>query len=93
MRAKKTKSVDVANVELAWANLFASTVVHDVEALRKEGWRGVNEIADQSNRLSNTVSSILTAAVKKGRFECMKVKAESDGKVVVMNLYRPKSKK
>lgn len=92
MRAKKTKSVAIANVESAWANLFASTVVHDVEALRKEGWRGVNEIAEQSGRLANSISGMLTAAVKKGRFECMKVKAESDGKVVVMNLYRPKSK-
>lgn len=92
MRAKKTKSVAVANVELAWANLFASTLVHDVEVLRKEGWRGVNEIAEQSGRLANSISGMLSAAVKKGRFERMKVKAETNGKVVVMNLYRPKSK-
>lgn len=92
MRAKKTKSVAIANVELAWANLFASTVVHDVKDLAKQGWRSINEISDQSGRLSNTVFGILTAAVKKGQFECLKVKAESNGKVVVINFYRPKSK-
>jgi hypothetical protein len=89
MREKKTKSVALAAIDNAWSQAFASNIVEDADALRKEGWKSVRDISKETGRLENSLCTSMRAAVESGRFECKKTRIFDSGKVVLANFYRP----
>jgi len=89
MREKKTKPVAIATIENAWSQAFASNLVEDADALRKQGWKSVRDISRETGRLENSLCTSMRAAVESGRFECKKTRIFDSGKVVLMNFYRP----
>jgi len=89
MRAKKTKSVAIAAIDKAWSQAFASNLVEDADALRKQGWKSIRDISRETGRVENTLCTSMRAAVKSGKFECKKTRVFDFGKVVLANFYRP----
>jgi hypothetical protein len=89
MRAKKTKSVAIAAIDDAWSQAFASNLVEDADALRKQGWKSVRDISRETGRLENTLCTSMKAAAEAGKFKCKKTRVFNSGKVVLVNFYRP----
>jgi hypothetical protein len=89
MRAKKTKSVALAAIDNAWSEAFASNIVEDADALRKQGWKSVRDIARETGRVEHTICKSMRAAVESGKFECKKTRIRHLGKVTLTNFYRP----
>ena len=89
MRAKKTKSVALAAIDKAWAEAFADKVVEDADLLRAQGWKSVYDLAVETGRLANTISTSMRSAVESGKFECKKTRVLHQGKVCLTNFYRP----
>jgi hypothetical protein len=81
--------VALAAIDNAWSQAFASNIVEDADALRKEGWKSVRDISRETGRVENTLCTSMRAAVKSGKFECKKTRVFDFGKVVLANFYRP----
>lgn len=89
MRTKKTESVALAAIDKAWAEVFADKTVEDADLLRKQGWKTVYDLAIETGRLANTLSTSMRVAVESGKFECKKTRILHCGKVGITNFYRP----
>jgi hypothetical protein len=89
MREKKTKSVALAAIDNAWSQAFASNIVEDADALRKQGWKSVRDISKETGRLENSLCTSMRAAAEAGKFECKKTRVFDSGKVVLVKFYRP----
>jgi hypothetical protein len=81
--------VAIAAIDKAWAEAFASNIVEDADALRKQGWKSVRDISRETGRVETTLCNSMRAALKSGEFECKKTRVFDSGKVVLMNFYRP----
>ena len=89
MREKKTKSVALAAIDDAWSQAFASNIVEDVDALRKQGWKSLRDISRETGRVERSLCTSMRAAAEAGKFECKKTRIFDSGKVVLANFYRP----
>jgi hypothetical protein len=81
--------VAIAAIDDAWSQAFASNIVEDADALRKQGWKSLRDISKETGRLEKSLCTSMRAAVESGRFECKKTRIFDSGKVVLMNFYRP----
>ena len=89
MRKKKTESVALTAIDKAWAEAFADKAVEDADLLRKQGWKTVYDLAVETGRLANTLSTSMRVAVESGKFEWKKIRILHSGKIVLTNFYRP----
>ena len=89
MRKKKTESVALAAIDKAWAEAFADQAVEDADQLRAQGWKTVYDLATETGRLANTLSTSMRVAVESGKFESKKIRILHSGKIVLTNFYRP----
>jgi hypothetical protein len=81
--------VALAAIENAWAEAFASNIVEDADALRKQGWKSVRDISRETGRVERSLLTSMRAAAEAGKFECKKTRVFDSNKVVLMNFYRP----
>ena len=78
-----------AAIDEAWSQAFADNIAQDSEALRKQGWKTLSDLSNQTGRVVHTLSAIMKSNVTSGKFECKKVKVIHAGRVILMNFYRP----
>jgi len=81
--------VALAAIDDAWSQAFASNIVEDVDALRKQGWKSLRDISRETGRVERSLCTSMRAAAEAGKFECKKTRIFDSGKVVLANFYRP----
>ena len=89
MRKNTRKSVDSAALTSAWAKLFDSLSVDDLDAHFAEGWRTADAICKETKSPMNTVRARMNRLIELGRMETKKIRAKNGNMVREVSLYRP----
>lgn len=89
MRKTKRKSVAPAPVDAAWQAFFESQKLDDVDRLRADGWKTVEEILCSIGG-SEACRQRIDLAAKRGQLEKIQANIISGNKRRKINFYRPK---
>jgi predicted transcriptional regulator len=89
MRTKKKQPLAAPTLTDAWAAVLAEQQVEDLDALRKQGWRTINDISAATGRLEVTLANSLRVQANEGILETKTIRAKVGTKVRNVRIYRP----
>jgi predicted transcriptional regulator len=89
MRTKKKQPLAAPTLTDAWAAVLAEQQVEDLDALRKQGWRTINDISVATGRLEVTLANSLRVQANEGILETKTIRAKVGAKVRNVRIYRP----
>ena len=93
MRTKKKQPLAAPTLTDAWAAVLAEQQVEDLDALRKQGWRTINDISAATGRLEVTLATSLRVQANEGILETKTIRAKVGTKVRNVRIYRPINRK
>ena len=93
MRTKKKQPLAAPTLTDAWAAVLAEQQVEDLDALRKQGWRTINDISAATGRLEVTLATSLRVQANEGILETKTIRAKVGAKVRNVRIYRPIKRK
>ena len=93
MRTKKRPTLAAPTLTDAWAAVLAEQQVEDLDALRKQGWRTINDISAATGRLEVTLATSLRVQANEGILETKTIRAKVGTKVRNVRIYRPIKRK
>jgi predicted ArsR family transcriptional regulator len=91
MRTNKRKPVDSAAVTKAWAKVFDSMAVDDLDAYLADGWMTTEGIAKKSGIAMNTAKNQMARMAEAGKIEVKKIRAMTGKVIREINIYRPQT--
>jgi predicted ArsR family transcriptional regulator len=91
MRTNKRKPVDSAAVTKAWAKVFDSMAVDDLDAYLADGWMTTEGIAKKSGIAMNAAKNQMARMVEAGKIEVKKIRAMTGKVIREINIYRPQT--
>ena len=91
MRTNKRKPLDSATLTRAWAKVFDSMAVDDLDAYKAEGWMSAECLMEKTGATICSARAQLKRLSSLGRLETKKIRVMTGGTARHINIYRPQS--